>query len=72
MSLVLLIDWAVMLTVTAVAGRVLGRAKGFGVGLLCAGLWITVVLGEPAGQVAPALWRPVCLAAGAACMLLMA
>lgn len=71
MTLTLLLPWFPILLAVGVGGRLLGRRRGFALGLVCAMFWIVLVQASSGTGVWRQPWVVVTMLIGAAAILLM-
>ena len=71
MSLTLLLPWFPIILGVGVGGRLLGRARGIGLGILCALFWIALVQASASVGIWAAPWTVAGLIAGAAAIVAM-
>ncbi|MEK7731457.1 MAG: hypothetical protein AAB363_06325, partial [Planctomycetota bacterium] len=71
MTLTLLLPWFPILLAVGVGGRLLGRGRGFALGLVCAMFWIVLVQASAGTGVWRQPWVVVTMLIGAAAILLM-
>ncbi len=71
MSLTMLLPWFPIVLAVGVAGRLLGRARGFGFGLLCAVFWVVLVLAIRGMSLWSSPWTVAAVVAGSLAMIAM-
>ena len=71
MSLTLLLLWFPIILGVGVGGRLLGRTRGFGLGLVCAAFWVLLVQASPEPRLEHPAWTLISLIAGAIAIIAM-